>query len=881
MVAGKAADSLALEGEIAREELINALDGRHPHTGERLYRWRKDRIAGWDMTISPPKCVSATWAVGDWEERECIERHHRDAVEGMIAYAERHLRLARYGTNGKVWETAAEVLCTVFDHHTARQTAEQIKIHMPPDPHLHSHLLFLAQRRRDGKLGAVHERDLYTFREELEAVYYALLATGLAADGFTIERGVGKGGRDFGIVGVPAELCKTWSSRNQEIAASLDGEVATFRERWGRGPDVVETRRLALRCRQPKGHAYRNPARWWRNVAAYYAFTPDSVRALRSGGDTRPSPAVGRRQVAVDLLSDDGLTAEHAVVTSRAVRTAAFRRAAGRMSAGDALTVLRDLAGAKELVPRLGARWTTRTMLERERAVLAWRDALCAAQPPPVPPADAVWRALREERAASGVRLSGQQLGAFRHIIGGRFTAVTGEAGVGKGVVLGAAARVWRAQHRRVFAVAVAGATAQRFAATLGARAQAMTLDGLITRLEHGRIEFRDGDVIAIDEAGMIDTRRWARFVAVVTDRPGLTVVAVGDAAQLSPLSAGGLWPLLAEGGPHLSQVHRATLAWERKAWEHLRRGEMAGLEAYAARDRLTMSGTRVASLTAAVAAWDRDGRTGIIITDASNAERDAANRAAQQQRLTAREVGGESVALSPGTHLRAGDEVIFRRQWRMGGGIRRIENGTTGTVIAVNTARNVVTVRTREHQPRDLKVGYDRSPLLDLHYAVHVYKAQGATVDRCYAVVGGWQTDREKLYVACSRARHGTHLFVDAETLGAVADENAVKALGARAGRSRAKQAALTSSDGRWPTHRCRTRRTLTSGEPLTAVWKRRCRRREAARARADDELRAQARQRRRSRVSQLRARAFVHDVPVWVVHAAEQVTGRRFGIG
>ena len=37
---------------------------------------------------------------------------------------------------------------------------------------------------------------------------------------------------------------------------------------------------------------------------------------------------------------------------------------------------------------------------------------------------------------------------------------------------------------------------------------------------------------------------------------------AVTDEAQLSPLSAGGLWPLLPKGGPELEEDHRAKHRW-------------------------------------------------------------------------------------------------------------------------------------------------------------------------------------------------------------------------------------------------------------------------------------------------------------------------------
>src|SRR5204863_2231816 len=65
-------------------------------------------------------------------------------------------------------------------------------------------------------------------------------------------------------------------------------------------------------------------------------------------------------------------------------------------------------------------------------------------------------------------------------------------------------------------------------------------------------------------------------------------------------------------------------------------------------------------------------------------------------------------------------------------------------------------------------------------------------TVRRSYVLAGGWQTDREGLYVAVSRSREGTRLFVDRESLGHDADVDALAELVRRGGQSRAKTAAV-----------------------------------------------------------------------------------------
>jgi ATP-dependent exoDNAse (exonuclease V) alpha subunit len=55
----------------------------------------------------------------------------------------------------------------------------------------------------------------------------------------------------------------------------------------------------------------------------------------------------------------------------------------------------------------------------------------------------------------------------------------------------------------------------------------------------------------------------------------------------------------------------------------------------------------------------------------------------------------------------------------------------------------------------------------LRLGYAQHVYRQQGATVERSVVVTGGWQTSRESAYVQASRARQATEFFLAREELG------------------------------------------------------------------------------------------------------------------
>ncbi|MHB1834999.1 MAG: hypothetical protein ACYCXW_08535 [Solirubrobacteraceae bacterium] len=87
----------------------------------------------------------------------------------------------------------------------------------------------------------------------------------------------------------------------------------------------------------------------------------------------------------------------------------------------------------------------------------------------------------------------------------------------------------------------------------------------------------------------------------------------------------------------------------------------------------------------------------------------------------------------------------------------------------------------------------------LKLAYAQHVYKAQGLTCERAQILIGGWQTDRERAYVAISRAREQTDIHIAREDLGEHGlDHGAIQRLGETIARSNAQQASISIEQAR-----------------------------------------------------------------------------------
>lgn len=132
---------------------------------------------------------------------------------------------------------------------------------------------------------------------------------------------------------------------------------------------------------------------------------------------------------------------------------------------------------------------------------------------------------------------------------------------------------------------------------------------------------------------------------------------------------------------------------------------------------------------------------------------------------MTTGELGPERARL-PGRpyDLAAGDEVMLTGQLRRS--VHERVDGTRGNVVSVNDREGVV-MRTDESPPRDVDFSTKEFADVRLGYAQHVYKAQGLTVDRAHVLIGGCQTDRERAYVALSRARERADVYVARDDLG------------------------------------------------------------------------------------------------------------------
>jgi ATP-dependent exoDNAse (exonuclease V) alpha subunit len=275
-----------------------------------------------------------------------------------------------------------------------------------------------------------------------------------------------------------------------------------------------------------------------------------------------------------------------------------------------------------------------------------------------------------------------------------------------------------------------------------------------------------------LDEAGMVDHHRLDKLTALV-ERSGAKLIAVGDGQQLPAIGPGGMFDRLSEHAPtmELATIHRTQDPAEQRAWQALRAGEPERAMAhYRRQGRLHLADTRDQAAEQAVQDWarltlDHDPREVALIADASNKEIDRLNARAQHLRAIRGELGERQFPLnSPHYDLREGDHVAFIAQHHRRGHAR-VENGSRGEITQIGQDHSLTV--TLDGSGRAIRLAGEQVEKLRLAYAQHVYRQQGATVERSIVLTGGWQTSKETAYVQATRARHGTDWYIARDQLG------------------------------------------------------------------------------------------------------------------
>jgi conjugative relaxase-like TrwC/TraI family protein len=726
---------------------------RDPGTGARVPVTATARpVAGFDLVFSAPKSVSLLLVLDD-PPVSAVTAAHRAAWQAALAFLEGHTCVVRrkgVGVNGAGYVGGA------FAHYVNRDG----------DPHLHTHVVIANQSVAPADPARWRALDatplLVSWRRAGGAVYEACLRRELTAHlGLRWRRAVHGG---FEVAGIGDGDIRATSRRSAVVRAHAAAHGVTSAHGARIAGRVARPPRRGFDCDERR-HA-------WTRLARDLGI--DAPRRARILDRPRPPATWPAGCADTELLGPDGLTARaqtftHADVVAAVARTAdEGATVAGILDRAAATARRHEVRVVDPGRPGRPARYSTDEVLRCEASVLEAAErgrggAGHRASPEDV--ADAV--------AFPAVPLSYEQARAAEYAAAAvdRIACIVGRAGSGKTTALAAAAQaLWAG------GIPVSGAAPSAQAAHVLEQATGIpsgTLHALCARWELG-VETPSGCIV-VDEASMADSRILARLVRQ-TDRHNVRIVLVGDPQQLPAVGPGGLFLALAErmGAVELAANHRQAAVWERDALEQLRAGDVrVALAAWDDHDRVHRSGDAVGACAAAwwQAAAGADPANTVMLAYRRD-EVSALNRAAAA-RLEA--AGRRGPRLGTGVVTYAVGDVVRCRVNDPRHGLR---NGMRGRIVAIDRVHGAVTVGDDDGRRVAVPADYLAGGGIEHAWAMTGHAAQGITAEQVFVVAPPRGRHAEWGYVALSRARIATHLFVGGDpTLDGLA-----RSLGARA---------------------------------------------------------------------------------------------------
>ena len=768
-------------------------------------------VAGFDLVFTPPKSVSIAWGLVDKQLRRGIESAHERAIQDVIRHLEQNVVMTRRGRNGvRQIETSSGVIGTKFRHWDSRAG----------DPNLHDHVV-IANRVQgvDGQWSSIDGRMLYQYGVECSELYnarvqqYVTELTGLQFEARSLN------GKQpvHEIVGIDDEMVRAFSSRRGEISAALEQVTAQFVEEHGYAPNekqliqLAQQATLATRPAKDGVHSLEELHAEW--VAQAHALREQGVDLPVEGAlaeklkaasaeyeqqvlqakrqQAYESPVQEHAAAIVARLEESRSTWRRTHVNAEVLR---YGRDLGLNEKQDSVLLdsIREHLNA-EMLPlhaqsqRLTPREFMRSdgtsqhqkinyeLFTSERVLAAESAILDAATQQVIPASSLEVFEMEAEKRRAELALQGYSLPEGQERMAREFATSDkllvvgiGAAGAGKTSSTRLAVNAIEASGGRVVGMAPTAAAAAVMREEMGIEAD--TVDKILSDWKNGApVSLRAGDVLLVDEAGMVSTPKFQQILQLAQER-GALVRALGDYRQLSAVGSGGALRLVDRevGAAHLDELFRFKNPDEAAATLLLREPPLVGADApfdwYKDQGRV-VAGESDVMVMQVFTAWRDDttaGKQSIMIAS-TNETVGKLNDLAQDHAMERGHVHPEygSVRLYNEARAHVGDVIVTRQNARrltVNGGQDFVKNGDLWRVVGLEDG--MLTVQHLEHGGKVTLPGSYVAASVELGYASTIHRAQGATVDTAHALVDS-STDRAGAYVALTRGRESNTLYV------------------------------------------------------------------------------------------------------------------------
>ena len=425
--------------------------------------------------------------------------------------------------------------------------------------------------------------------------------------------------------------------------------------------------------------------------------------------------------------------------------------------------------------------YTTRTLLRRERDILERVDRLTLNNVHRIKGSlvkKVIDRKSNEFKDTGG--LSADQKSALEHITSSaQLSCVVGYAGSGKTTLLEASQTIWERAGYTVLGLAFTGRASQNLI-TSGINAQ--TLSKFFVDYARGALKFKRGTTLVLDEAGMVDSGHFQRFLEIV-EKHGLKAVIIGDNEQIQPIQAGGIFKFIRDkaNALQLSSILRQRTTAHREATQLFGKGDpIEALNIYRDLGAFKLIGN---SMVPVISDWKnslkRDTGSSLII---AHRRKDVAelNILARQHMKEMGRIGETEFTYKTfyeneraysvfkendvEVHERTfscGDRILFcKNDYEIG-----VRTGNLGTILSLDKKRIIVKLDDGKEGSKPISFNPKQYKRFDYGWCTTIHKAQGVTVDNVFFLASPSLT-RNLTYVAMSRHREQVSVYVPGNSL-------------------------------------------------------------------------------------------------------------------
>lgn len=471
---GRGSEILGIKDQqVKREDFVNLLNGKieNKRTGELqdlAAKSTKERRAGVDFTVSPPKSVSIVGLAGN-DQRVVVA--HEKANEIAMSWLEKHASTIRIsGPEGKEKVQTGNLIYATVRHETNRSNEPQL--------HNHNVIIYASQDENSGKWRSLTNDELFSLRKDADTVYKVELANELKKLGYEIEHA--KNGVDFEIKGISRDQIEAFATRSTAIAESLEAKgLSKDSASW-------EQRSAAtLGTRGQKVELSRSELQQvWSETSAELKMDLNGMVAAATQRAGQFVDASQEKSMAAVVSAVESLSEREQSFTKKEIEIEALKFGAGNISSVE--KALDILESRKDIVENgrdkdTGLKtYTTHAAKNEEQQFL--KEVLQSKNAGNVVIADAEtfkkgveeFERQNSERLGVEFKLSQEQVQASKNILmhPDAIQAVQGDAGTGKTAALEAVNAVAKQQGWQVIGLATVSTAAEELERSSGIKSQ-------------------------------------------------------------------------------------------------------------------------------------------------------------------------------------------------------------------------------------------------------------------------------------------------------------------------------------------------------------------------------------------------------------------------